>query len=709
MSDRRKNIVIRFGIIYFIVLVLFGAVVTKIIIIQTTEREQWLQLAQRQTKSDIIVNPNRGNIYSCDGQLMASSIPTYYIYMDTRVPALHEKNGSLYKDYIDSVSHALADFFKDRPASEYKKMISHAYNRGDGSLLLYPKRITFSQLKAVQQMPLFNKGRYKSGLISRQQYRRVKPFGSLASRTIGDIYADETKGGKNGLELYFNEELKGVPGISTRQKAANRYVNIIEVEPQDGMDIISTIDITLQDIAEKSLLEMLNKIEAHSGYVVMLETHTGEVKAIVNMQRGNDGNYYELRNGVVADMAEPGSTFKTASLMAAIDDGKINIWDSIDTGNGIFMFHNVPMRDHNAHRGGFGKITVQNTLEASSNVGISRVIVNAYDKNPADFVDKLYEMGLNEPLELEIPGTAKPNIRSPKDKNSHWSGTTLPWMSIGYEVQIPPIYTVTFYNAIANGGKMVKPFFVKEIRQDGHTVKTFGTETIRSSICSDRTLEQIRTALEGVVWSKHYATAGAARSDKVHIAGKTGTAQISRGHLGYKGGGKAHQVSFCGFFPFDDPQYTCLCVIREPGPNFYPSGGTMCGTVVRQIAERTMANKIRITPEQIAATEDFKAEEPTIKRGMQAAIKTVAKDVGLHLSGEQSEWARVNGEMEFVGMDVSPYLIPRVIGMGAKDAVYAIERTGMKAVLEGRGRVVSQSIPEGGRAVKGKTIILKLQ
>ncbi len=712
MTEEKRNIMIRIGFIYLTVVLCFAIVIWKIVDIQL-EAEKWLKAIPNQAETTRIIKPTRGNIYSHDYRLMASSMPTYRISMDTRVPALHIKGGELFHKYIDSVSSALSSYFQDRSKSEYKRMITNAYNRGDGSLTLYPDRISYVQLKDIQKFPLFNLGRYRSGLIPEEQTQRVKPFGSLASRTIGGVYANEEKGGMSGLELYFNEYLKGEPGVCTIQKAASKRIPVVEKEPKAGADIITTIDVNLQDIAENALIKKLEETAAHSGYVILMEVRTGEIKAIVNMQKTSSGQYAELKNGIVSDMAEPGSTFKTASLMAAIDDGYINITDSIDVGNGRYFFYNAEMKDHNAHRGGYGKISIQNALEASSNVGISRVIVDAYGEKPSEFVKKLYKMGLNETLALEIPGTASPNIRMPNDKRNPWSGTTLPWMSIGYEVQIPPIYTLTFYNAIANNGKMIKPFFVKEIRQGNEVIESFETEVIRSSICSNRTLKQIKTALLGVVWSKHYATASAARSDKVTIAGKTGTAQISKGLLGYKGGhGKTHQISFCGYFPAEEPIFTALCVIREPRIG-YPSGGTMCGSVVRNVAERTYALQKQQETGDITALEDFAYIQPQVKTGKYNKIRTATRKVGTSLSGERSEWSKIQRNDSIApkaeNLDVCEYQMPNVIGMGATDAVYAIERTGMRVHLEGKGRVVRQSIIAGTRATPGRLATLVLR
>jgi cell division protein FtsI (penicillin-binding protein 3) len=313
---------LKFGIVYFIILFAFGLIVYRIFVLQFVERDEWLAVAAKNKKTDITVKPNRGNIFASDGRLMASSIPTYYVYMDTRVPALHEKEGKLFKEKVDSLSQALSVFFGDKSSAEYKSMLKKAYREGKGELQLYPKRISYSQLKELRQLPLFNLGRNKSGLITKELVRREKPFGSLASRTIGDIYADEAKGGKNGLELYFNRELLGTPGVSVRQKVANRWEETVQVEPIDGMDLITTIDIDLQDIAESSLVDSLKSFDAVEGYAIIMEVKTGEIKAMVNMQNNADGSYSENRNGAVADQVEPGSTFKVASLMALLDAAK---------------------------------------------------------------------------------------------------------------------------------------------------------------------------------------------------------------------------------------------------------------------------------------------------------------------------------------------------------------------------------------------------
>src|ERR1035437_5038601 len=330
MSDKRKNIVLRFGIVYTIICLSFFAVLYRIVIIQFVEHDKWLSLAAQNIRTNIIVKPIRGNIYACDGRLMASSIPTYYVYMDLRVPALHEKGGKLFKEKIDSVSIFLSVFFHNKTPYEYKAILTNAYRTGVGEFQLYPQKISYSELKQLKTFPLFKLGRNKSGLISKVLFKRVRPFGSLAKRTIGDIYADDSKGGKNGIEMSFNSSLLGTPGISVRQKVANTFMDNILVEPIDGMDINTTIDVDLQDISEKALLDGVKEFDAAVGYVILMEVHSGEVKAIVNMQRNKDGSYSENKNGAVSDLAEPGSTFKVASLMAAIDDGRVKITDTVN-------------------------------------------------------------------------------------------------------------------------------------------------------------------------------------------------------------------------------------------------------------------------------------------------------------------------------------------------------------------------------------------
>ena len=711
MTEKRRNIVLRFGIVYTIICLSFVLVLYRIVKIQFFEKKEWMALAAKNVKTNIAVKPNRGNIYACDGRLMASSIPTYYVYMDLRVPALHDDEGSLFKENIDSLSIYLSSFFRDKTPTDYKLLLTKAYQTGVGEFQLSEKRISYAQLKQLKTLPLFRLGRNKSGLITKEYFRRVRPFGSLAQRTIGDIFADETKGGKNGIELSFNSNLKGTPGVSTRQKVANNYMENVQVEPVDGMDVNTTIDIDLQDIAEKALIDGVKQFDAAVGYAILMEVRSGEVKAIVNMQKNKDGSYSENRNGAVSDMTEPGSTFKVASVMAALDEGKVRMSDTIDTYNGQYKFGNRTMTDHNANHGGFHRISLAQAIYGSSNIGVSRAIVKAYGRNPAEFVNKLYAMKLNEPLKLEIPGTAKPFIRHPNDKSHEWSATTLPWMSVGYETQVPPIYTLTFYNAIANDGKMIRPFFVKSISKNGQIVKEFTTEVINPAICKPTTLSEIRSALLGVVEDK-MGTGKPVFSKYVRIAGKSGTAQM------WAGGGNTgkHQVAFCGFFPYENPMYSCIVVMREPGIG-HASGGHMSGLVFKNIAERVMALNSNRKPSRVE-TDTIKPKEilpllPEAKIGYYKAIQTVTADLNLPLrNNNTTDWVKTlanNNQIEVQSITVSKNVLPNLTGMGAKDAVYLLENMGLNVQVTGRGKVYSQNMKPGTIARKGTSVMINLQ
>ena len=704
---------------YFFVILIMGligvAIVVKAGITMFAEREYWQEVADRFVKENVTVKPNRGNIISSDGKLMASSLPEYKIYMDfmsgekdpkRKVKDQKYKDSLLYAS-LDSICIGLNKIFPDKSVSEFKSHLKKGRKAESRNYQIYPKRISYIQYKEVRRLPIFRLNKYVGGFHELAFNQRKKPFGSLATRTLGDVYADTAKGAKNGIELAFDTILKGRDGITHRQKVMNKYLNIVDLPPVDGCDLITTIDVGMQDICEKALVDKLKELDASVGVVALMEVATGEVKAIVNMSRGSDGEYHEIRNNAISDMLEPGSTFKTASIMVALEDGKITPDYVVDTGNGIKMMHGRPMKDHNWHRGGYGKLTVTQILGVSSNVGTSTIIDDFYGSNPQKFVDGLKRMSINVPLHLQIAGEGKPNIRGPKER--YFARTTLPWMSIGYETQVPPMNILTFYNAIANNGTMIRPKFVRCAVKDGETVQEFPTEVINPKICSDRTLKLIREILQKVVSEGLAKPAG---SKQFHVSGKTGTAQISQGTAGYKTGRTNYLVSFCGYFPSEAPQYSMIVSIQKPG--LPASGGLMAGSVFSKIAERVYAKNLRLPLTNAIDTNTVVI--PDVKAGEMRETKYVLDELQIKSQGTISSsakyvWGNTYPAPQAVVVNTHELMnnfVPSVIGMGAKDAVYLLENKGLKVKLNGVGKVKSQSIANGTRVQKGQTIQLTL-
>jgi cell division protein FtsI (penicillin-binding protein 3) len=699
----------RYVIVILILLPVVGGVIFSTIRTAFIDKDKWLEIAEQLKPSDRLVYPSRGNIYSSDGRLMATSMPRHYTYLDFKAGGfnvdtfLHSKRHG-----VDSLAYYLAKNPGGKTAAEYKAHLLKGLKSKSRQYAVYGPKVSHSQLKEMLTYPFIRLGRNSSGFYSKEMVERQRPFGSLASRTIGDVFGEiNVEGvteGRNGLELQYDSLLRGVPGRNAVRKVNGVLTNITEVEPVAGVDIRSTIDIEIQDITEKSLVDMLQSTDAESGTAIVMEVKTGEIKAITNMARTSAGIYRETQNHAVADMLEPGSTFKVASIMVALEDGKCQPSDLIDTGNGVYPYAGQKIRDHNWNKGGYGIITVEEAIWFSSNIGVARTILNGYEKQPKKFVEGIQRLGLTEDLQIEIPGAGHAIIRMPNETN--WSATALPWMSFGYETQIPPIYTLNFFNAIANDGKMLRPIFTKEIVKNGETVQRFSTEVIKSSICSNRTLRIIQGMLEGVV---EKGTGSPAHSNAIKIAGKTGTAQISEGGS-YQGGG--HQVSFAGYFPADEPEFSCMVLIRRPRIG-YPSGGTMSGAVVKSIAEKISANRMRYNIREIAV-DSLAVPVPTPKAGEVQALQQVLRKLDLKAASNhiESSWvlAKANGaRIELDNINVRKGLVPHVVGMGAKDAVYLLEDAGLKVELAGLGRVVRQSIQPGTQAQKGQTVTITLQ
>ncbi len=703
MTPEHKSMTLRYTFFVLIMALLAIAVIVKAGIIMFAERQYWKDVADRFVRENVIVFPTRGNIISADGKLMASSLPEFRIYMDFKAGGV--KKDTMLMNHLQEICEGLHRIFPDQSAAEFRRTILKGRKLGSRNYLLYPKRISYIEYKEVKKLPVFSLNRYSSGLHELAYNQRKKPFGSLAMRTLGDLYPDTALGAKNGLELTYDKYLKGEVGITHRQKVRNQYLNIVDKAPVDGCDLITTIDVDMQDIAEKALVDQLTNLQAEAGVAIVMEVKTGEVKANVNMTRAGDGKYYEMRNLAVSNLMEPGSTFKTASIMVAMEDGYITPDYEVDTEQGIVNMHGSRMRDWNWYKGGYGVINVTKILEVSSNIGVSRIIDKFYGDNPQKFIDGIKRMSIDTPLNLGFVGEASPKILGPKER--YFAKTTLPWMSIGYETQIPPIYILNFYNAIANNGKMVKPKFVKSITKDGNIIKDFPTETINEQICSEHTLEQIQMILKSVVANGLAKPAG---SKLFSVSGKTGTAQISQGKAGYKSGGTKHLVSFCGYFPSEKPMYSCYVAIQAPKAS--PSGGIQAGSVFSKIAECVYAKHLFFDLAQ--AKDSTSIMIPDTKNGnlKETAYILDELDIKYNKPGNNIEWCKASDESDNVllsELNINEKLIPNVRGMGAKDAVFLLEERGLRVRLSGMGKVVSQNIPPGSTARKGQTITLTLR
>ena len=708
-----KKILPRYKIIAYCIVLISIAVLAKAAYIGTVKRDYWMKVASRLKKDSVDVKPVRGNILSSDGQLMASSLPEYKMYIDFLAGG--EKKDSLLMEKMDSICEGLHEIFPEQSAAQFRKNLEDGRAKKARHWAIWKYRVDYNTYARVKQLPVFNLSANKGGFHQEEFNARQHPFTSLASRTVGDLYGAKDSA-RYGLELSFDSVLRGEIGKMEKRMVKRRFIGLTQKEAVDGSDIVTTIDVQMQDIAERAVIDELKEINAQVGVAIVMDVPTGDIKAIVNMTKCADGQYREVKNNAVSDLLEPGSVFKTASVMVALDDGVVDTTKLINTGSGIVDMHGAKMKDHNWHKGGYGTISFARALEVSSNIGISRVIDEYYSKNPEKYVQGLQRIGIASDLNIPLVGASPPRIRMPKKNEKgqyiNWSKTALPWMSIGYETQIPPISTLTFYNAIANGGKMMRPRFVKAVERDGEVIRTFDPVVLKPQICSENTLTKVRTLLEHVV---SRGTGKAAKSQLFKVAGKTGTAQISHGISRYKSGAMKYLLSFVGFFPADNPRYSCIVCIQKVG---HPASGGMSAKVFHNISEGIMAKDLKLNASD--SQDSLSILMPDVKNGNMLAASYVLNHLGIATNtswdGSYAHgnpiWGAATRTKNSIDMTESPKyaddVVPDVTGMGARDAVFLLEKRGVKVTLVGRGKVSSQSLPAGHKIKKGEACVLRM-
>jgi cell division protein FtsI (penicillin-binding protein 3) len=694
MAEKKKDILWRVYLVFAGFLVFGLAIIFKVAKLQVTEGASWKKKANEFTLKYQNIDPIRGNIYAADGSLLATSLPRYDVYLDVCA-----SKKDVFDDSLDSLAYCLSAHFKDRSKSAYKRILSQARRDKDRYFLL-KRNVSFTDQKVLKQMPILRLGKNKGGLVLTQLSRREKPFKLLAARTIG-FNLDNKKVASVGIESSYDSELRGSTGKRLMQRLSGNVWKPVnddnEIEPMDGRDVITTIDVNLQDVAESALMRILTKNEAEGGCAILMEVQTGEIKAIANLRRNpGDGQYDEKYNYAIGQSTEPGSTFKLASLMAAMEDGYVEPDHMVDAQGGIiYWIPGKPLRD--SHEG-TGVVTVKKAFALSSNVALSKLIHKYYSKNPQAFVDRLNKMHLTDDLGMNIPGAGKAMIRSASDK--HWTRSSLPYLSIGYESMLTPMHLLTFYNAVANNGKMVAPVFVKEIKSKGLTIKSFGTKVMSDSIASASTIRQAREVLEEVVL---HGTASHIKNDQYSIAGKTGTAVIAQGADGYTGLGKKYQASFCGYFPADKPQYSCIVVVYAPSKEAYYGSSIAC-PVFKEIADKVYALNVKMHEELQRVPDSIYAGDPLLKPGRGSSATVIVKKLKLEYPQQRTGW--VNAMVQPVSPPEGE--IPNVVGMGLRDAMYLLESQGVRVKPMGRGKVVKQSITPGIKIDKGQQIILEL-
>jgi len=663
-----KNILKRLYFVAGCMLVFAFLVVFKLINIQFVQGEQYRGLAEKRTLKTVDIPANRGNVYSADGSLLATSVPKY----DIRIDAL-TSSAKNFKKYLKPLSDSLAKYH-GKSSGYYQKAIGKA-RQDKNRYFLLARNLGYSEYLRFRNFPLLNLGAFTGGIIVEQKTKREHPMGGIAERTIGyERWDDQGNVTRPGIDGAFGEQyLRGTNGRRLKQQIGKGQWKPVsdsnEVEPQDGYDVYTTIDVNIQDIAHHALLEQLEKYKADHGSVVVMETKTGEIKAISNLGRNQEGNYYERLNYAVGESHEPGSTFKLMALAVALDDKVIDTSTVVDTENGILTFYGEKVRD--SKNGGYGKISVAKAFEVSSNTGIVKAIHNSYKDNPKKFVDGLYDMNLQNTLDLPIIGEGKPIIPDPRIKNDRWSGIALEWMAYGYGVSFTPLQTLAFYNAIANDGEMVRPRFLKEVKEYGSSVEVFEKDVINKQICSKETVSKLQKLLTNVIEKKH-GTGNGLHADNFSMAGKTGTCQkdyVNKDKLNYIS-------SFAGYFPVEEPKYSCIVVIHEPDKDVGYYGADVSGPVFKKIAQKIYTD----TP----------------------IIDTVEDLEGVHVDVDRSF------ETYYDVANTYKTIMPDLKGMPAMDALVLLENMGMKVRLQGTGKVYKQSVASGVKLKPKQTIVLEL-
>jgi len=636
-------------------------VLVKLFVIQFAEGPELRARSQREAIREINIEANRGNIFSADGKLLATSMPVYDLYFD---PITVEEN--IFNQQLSALSTKLALTFPSRNYLQWNSYLRNKRLEGNRYVKL-GEDVSYTQLQRIKEFPIFNQGRFKGGLIFEQKNFRKMPLGKIAERTIG---YDHLRG-RTGIEGAFSNHLSGKDGKRLKQKVSNGnwkpVTDSYEIEPQDGLDVVTTIDTKIQDIVHHELLRALEQFEADHGSAVVMDVKTGAIKGVANLGRTSEGTYFEKRNYAVWESTEPGSTFKLASLLVALEDGVADTSTIVDTENGLYEIYNKKIKDSNYKygKGGYGEVTLKRAFEVSSNVGIVKLIYDNYRDNPSAFVDKLYTLGLHDPLGLPIKGEGRPDI--PKPSDASWSGITLPWMAFGYQVSFTPLQMLTFYNAVANDGVMLKPRFIEQIQKHGKTIQEEEIEVINPAICSDETLAKLQSMLEGVVQN---GTATNLKNPLVTMAGKTGTCQLNY----WKKHTNDYQASFAGYFPADNPRYSCIVVINKPNYHRGYYGSTVAAPVFGRIAKRIYSS----TPKELEA-------EP--QKPLFAELEKLNRNSELKWEGEK---------------------LPNLKGKPGSEVISTLENQGYKVKVKGNGKVKWQYPPAGSDIDPSVMIELKL-
>lgn len=700
--DVKRDILWRVYLSYILVVLACVAIFGKAIYIQQVQGTHWRSMSDSLHQKLDEIEAERGTIYSEDGQMLSTSIPQFDIYIDFRVEALREKNGQRFRENLDSLSESLADLFKDMSAGEYKALLQEGYRNEEGYFPL-KKKISFREYEALRRFPLFKLGRYKSGMIANEKTIRLNPYQMLAFRTIG-LARDSNK---VGLEMTYDSILKGRNGKQFVRKIAGGVSvpvdDTYEIEPETGKDIVSTIDVFIQDITENALMKMMIKNEAQNGCAIVMEVKTGKIKAIANLGKRSDGTYWEDFNYAISP-TEPGSTFKLATMLALLEDKKISLNQMITLEHGAWKIAGQTVYDSEVHKE--NDVTVQHAFELSSNVAMAKMAAMHYSDNPNQFIKHLKKMRMDTVSGIDLRGERKPVIYKPGGR--FWGPTTLPWMAFGYNLSVSPLQTTVLYNAIANNGRMMKPYLVSAVKEEGILLKQFEPVITDEAVCSQQTLQQLKACLEGV------CTAGTAtalfKNAAYKVAGKTGTALVADGNRGYAD--KIYQSSFAGYFPAENPQYTCVVIIKNKAhaPVYY--GAAVAGPVFKEIADRLYSTYIRQT--NTASVEKKKDSSVFSFAGNKRDIAFVNSKLRLPFIDSTTrldEWTEMKGKDAVVTLNrksIEKNTMPELKGMGLKDVVYLCENMGLKVNVSGKGKVAEQSVPPGQVVVKGQLINVAL-